>query len=42
MIRYLHMQAQPIVQHVVGEIYKNVNYSFLPDETVPLLSEAAE
>jgi hypothetical protein len=31
MIRYLHMQAQPM--------YNNGNCSFLPDEPVPLLDE---
>jgi methylphosphotriester-DNA--protein-cysteine methyltransferase len=42
MIRYLHMQAQPIVQHFAAKMYNNGNYSFLPDETVPLLDEDAE
>jgi hypothetical protein len=39
MIRYLHMQAQPIVQHVAAKMYNTRNYSFLPNETVPLLNE---
>jgi site-specific recombinase XerD len=39
MIRYLHMQAQPIVQHFAEKMYKNGNYSLLPDETVPLLDK---
>jgi site-specific recombinase XerD len=42
MIRYFHMQAQPIVQHFAAKKYNNRNYSFLPDETVPLLHEDAE
>jgi hypothetical protein len=42
MIRYLHMQAQPIVQHFAAKKYNNGNYSFHPDETVPLLDEDAE
>jgi hypothetical protein len=42
MIRYLHMQAQPIVQHFAAKMYNYGNYSFLPDETVPLLDEDAE
>jgi hypothetical protein len=41
-IRYLHMQAQPIVQHFAAKMYNNGNYSFLPDEKVPLLDEDAE
>jgi hypothetical protein len=39
MIRYLHMQAQPIVQHFASKMYNNVTYSVLPDETVPLLND---
>jgi hypothetical protein len=39
MIRFLHMQAQPIVQHFAAKMYNNGNFSFLPDETVPLLYE---
>jgi hypothetical protein len=30
MTRYLHMQAQPIVQHFVAKMYNNGNYSSLP------------
>jgi hypothetical protein len=41
MIRYLHMQTQPIVQHFAAKIYNNGTYSFLPDETVPLLDNNA-
>jgi hypothetical protein len=33
------MQAQPIVQHFAGKMYNNGTYSFLPDETVPLLDD---
>jgi hypothetical protein len=40
-IRYLHMQAQPIVQHFAAKMYNNGTYSFLPDETVPLLDNNA-
>jgi hypothetical protein len=36
------MQAQPIVQHFAEKMYNNGNYSFLSDETVPLLDEDAE
>jgi hypothetical protein len=42
MIRYLYMQAQPIVQHFAEKMYNNGNYSFLPNETAPLLDEDAE
>jgi hypothetical protein len=41
LIRYLHMQAQPIFQHFAGKMYNNGNYSFLPDEMVPLLEDDA-
>jgi hypothetical protein len=39
MIRYLHMQAHPIVQHFTAKMYNNGTYSFLPYETVPLLDD---
>jgi hypothetical protein len=39
MIRYLHMQAQPMFQHFTAKMYNNGNCSFLPDETVPLLDD---
>jgi hypothetical protein len=39
MILYLHMQAQPIVQHFSEIMYNNGTYSFLPDETFPLLDD---
>jgi hypothetical protein len=42
MIRYLYMQAQPIVQYFVAKMYNNGNYSFLLDETVSLLDDDAE
>jgi hypothetical protein len=41
MIRYLHMQAQPIIQHVAGKMYNNGTYSFIPNETAPLLYDDA-
>jgi hypothetical protein len=37
MICYLHMQAQPRVQHFAGKMYNNGTYSFLPNEICPLL-----
>jgi hypothetical protein len=30
MIRYLHMQSQPIVQHFAATMHNNGTYSFLP------------
>jgi hypothetical protein len=42
MIRYLHMQAQPIVQNFAAKMYNNGTYSFLPNETVPLLDDDAD
>jgi hypothetical protein len=39
MIRYLHMQAQSIVQHFAVKMYNTGTYSFLPDKTVPLLDD---
>jgi hypothetical protein len=38
-ICYLYMQARPIVQHFAAKIYNNGTYSFLPDESVPLLED---
>jgi hypothetical protein len=35
MICYLHMQAQPIVQHSASKMYNNGTYAFLPNETAP-------
>jgi hypothetical protein len=42
MIRYLHMKAQPIVQHFAAKMYNNGTYSFPPNETVPLLYDDAD
>jgi hypothetical protein len=39
MMRYLYMQAQPIVQHFAAKMNNNGTYSFLPNKTVPLLDD---
>jgi hypothetical protein len=39
MIFYLHIQAQPSVQHFAAKMYNNGTYSFLPDKTVHLLDD---
>jgi hypothetical protein len=42
MICYLHMQAHPIVQHFAAKMCTNGTYSFLPEETAPLLDDDAD
>jgi hypothetical protein len=37
MIRYLHVQAQPITHRMAARMFNNGQYSFLPADTVPLL-----
>ena len=37
MIRYLHVQAQPIVQRLAAKMFNNGEYSFLPDAAVPII-----
>jgi hypothetical protein len=36
MIRYVHMQAQPIMQNFAATMFNNGTYEFLPDEMVPI------
>jgi hypothetical protein len=36
MIRYLHMQAQPVMQNFSTTMFNNGTYKFLPDEMVPV------
>ena len=36
MIRYLHMQAQPIMKQFAKAMFNHGQYDFLPTETVPL------
>jgi len=35
MIRYLHVQAQPITQQLATKMFNRGTYSFLPSDTVP-------
>jgi hypothetical protein len=37
MMRYLHVQAHPILGNYSAHMYNEGNYSFLPDETVPII-----
>jgi hypothetical protein len=37
MIRYLHMQAQPVMQNFASTMFNNGTYDFLPDATVPII-----
>ena len=36
MMRYLHLQAQPIMNKFASAMFNDGNYTFLPDETVPV------
>ena len=38
MMRYLHMQAQPIMRRFAATMFNGGNYNFLADETVPSLT----
>jgi hypothetical protein len=38
MMRYLHVQAQPILSNYAARMFKEGTYSFLPDETVPIIN----
>jgi hypothetical protein len=37
MMRYLHVQAQPILGNYAARMFNEGTYSFLPDETVPII-----
>jgi hypothetical protein len=37
MMRHLHVQAQPILGNNATQIFNEGTYSFLPDETVPIM-----
>jgi hypothetical protein len=37
MMYYLHVQSQPILGNYTTHIFNEGNYSFLPDETVPII-----
>jgi len=40
MMRYLHLQAQPIMNQFASKMFNDGQYNFLPDETVPLKDDA--
>jgi hypothetical protein len=37
MMRYLHIQAQPLLGNYANRMFKKRTYSFLPNETVPII-----
>ena len=39
MMRYLHLQARPIMKRFAQVMYNGGNYDFLPEETVPIANE---
>lgn len=39
MIRYLHVQAQPIINRLSARMFNDGHYTFLPTETVPTLPD---
>jgi hypothetical protein len=36
MVRYLHLQAKPVMQGFASKMFNHGSYSFLPEETVPV------
>jgi hypothetical protein len=38
MMRYLHVQAQPVMGDYAAHMFNQGTYSFLPDETVPIIN----
>ena len=42
MIRYLHLQAQPLMQGYAKQMFNHGNYSFLPEESVPTADNPQE
>jgi hypothetical protein len=36
-MRYLHVQGQPILGNYAACVFNEGNYSFLPDKTVPII-----
>lgn len=40
MMRYLHLQAQPVMKKFATAMFNDGNYTFLPDETVPVAPDA--
>jgi hypothetical protein len=39
MMRYLHLQAQPIMKKFAVAMFNDGNYTFLPDDTVPVAAD---
>ena len=39
MIRYLHLQAQPVSQQLAAKMFNHGTYNFLPTETVPIADQ---
>jgi hypothetical protein len=42
MMRYLHVQAQPIIERYAAKMFNNGTYTFQPDETVPIIDNYAD
>jgi hypothetical protein len=42
MMRYLHVQAHPIIDHYAAKVFNNGTYTFQPDETVPIIDNYAK
>lgn len=39
MMRYLHLQAKPVMSKFTAKMFNDGQHSFLPDETVPVKTE---
>jgi hypothetical protein len=42
MMRYLHVQARPIIERYAANFFNNGAYTFQPDKTVPSIDNYAE
>jgi hypothetical protein len=42
MMRYLHVQAQPIIERYAAKMFNNGTYTFQPYKTVPIIDNYAE
>jgi hypothetical protein len=42
MMRYLHVQAQPIIERYAAKMFNNSTYTFQSDETVPIIDNYAD
>jgi hypothetical protein len=42
MMRYLHVQAQPIIEYYAAKMLNNGTYTFQPNETVPIIDNYDE